>query len=393
MGVLSVLRGGSVAAILAVVAQAGVPASIPKEAISRAEAFVIAYDGRSFLYNYEAGIEREPFLESVYKPFGFSRDSRYFLYLKSNGRLPTFTLYSYDLLTGEDKKLSDESVQYAEWSPAADEFAYISLEGGNRLRLSLYDLRTGASTSIANGILEPDFLEWSPNGDELLYITLTPLTRNFVADQKFNYDLHRYSTTRRTEAVVSDVTWARFEGTQPVVLSRKTPQGLRQLPNPAGEQIRDFAMAGGQVFATVIEGGESVVKRLDSRTGASERVARGQLYATTERGVVIREFANEGVTYSYLAAGSSQARLHISAFTANWKMPFGGAAYLVQGGANFTASTCDGAQCILTSHRQRARLRARLAAGHRTGRRERPRARGGGRHRGGDSEQCDVQQQ
>src|SRR5262249_20834715 len=67
--------------------------NIPPEAISRAKSFVLTQNGQALLYNYDAGVVAAPLLSNVYKSFGFSFNSRYFLYLKANGPFPTFDLY------------------------------------------------------------------------------------------------------------------------------------------------------------------------------------------------------------------------------------------------------------------------------------------------------------
>src|SRR3954454_14431479 len=93
-----------------------VPA-IPRSAISQANSFVLARDGQSFFYNYDAGLVGRPFLPHVFKAFGFSFDAQQFLYLRANGKFPTFELYSRDLITGKERQITDAPVHHAVWSP------------------------------------------------------------------------------------------------------------------------------------------------------------------------------------------------------------------------------------------------------------------------------------
>ena len=98
--------------------------NVPQSAISAANSFVLARDGQAFFYNYDAGLIARPFLRDVYKPFGFSFDAQYFLYLKAKGKFPTFELHSRDLTTGKDRQITDTAVHHAAWSPASPVLAY-----------------------------------------------------------------------------------------------------------------------------------------------------------------------------------------------------------------------------------------------------------------------------
>ena len=60
-------------------------------------AYVVADKGQAYLYDSSAGLNRVPFLSGVHRSFGFSYNGRYFLYSKSNGALPGFSLYRIDL--------------------------------------------------------------------------------------------------------------------------------------------------------------------------------------------------------------------------------------------------------------------------------------------------------
>ena len=171
--------------------------AIPREAVNRANAFLVAYNGQSYLFNYAADIVKEPFLRNVYKPFGLSHDSRRVLYLKSQGRLPGFSLYSYDLDTNTETLLADDSVQFAAWSPVSLDVAYVTFDGNSNLRVVLLDFTSNVKTEVARGQIEPESLDWSPGGDELLYVSLLPRSRTYLHDQRFEFALNRYQVRRK----------------------------------------------------------------------------------------------------------------------------------------------------------------------------------------------------
>ena len=167
------------------------PAASLRRAISRDDAFVLARDGEAILYNYEAGVIGAPFLRNVYKSFGFSYDSRRFLYLKAKGHFPTFALYSYDVETGSEFQVTDAAVHHAAWSPAGSKLAYLSMDGQNQLHLSVFDLTSGSHSEIASGQIRSDYLEWSPDGEELLWLSAIPTSGRAAEDGPF-YALHRH---------------------------------------------------------------------------------------------------------------------------------------------------------------------------------------------------------
>ncbi len=324
-------------------------AGIPQVAVSPASSFVLARNGQAFLYDYSAGVIGTPFLKDVYKPFGFSPDARYFLYLKANGKFPTFSLYCYDLIQKTEKQVTAASVHHAVWSPTAAEFAYVWLDRAGQFHVSTHDVQSGADTEVVSGRVRPEFLDWSPNGAELLYVSVSFLTKRAFEDHQLGYTLHRYSLKRGIDVPVPGVEWAQFLGGQLVVLGKNAGAGLQRLANPKGEQINRFAVSGGQVYATVFEAGHEVVKRWNATTKSFDLVDRGSVYLANDRGVVIRDFTAPGVNYKYVPSGGAQATALITA-TDNWKMPFAGWANMVQGGASYTGGSCDGASCFITAH-------------------------------------------
>ncbi|MCC6862452.1 MAG: peptidoglycan DD-metalloendopeptidase family protein, partial [Bryobacterales bacterium] len=322
--------------------------TIPRDAISKAKSFVLARDGEALFYNLDAGIVAAPFLSNVYKSFGFSHDSRYFLYLKADGRRPTFALYLYDLDSRTEERITDASVHHAEWSPAAPRLAYLELDGSNQLHLSIYDLVSKKSTRVASGSMRGDFLQWSPDGSELLYLTVSPRSGRPAEDRKYAYALHRYADASGGEIVVPEITWANVTGRG---VAAGGPQAAGRLAGGgnANETVRGFAVRGRSVYVEVLDAGREVVKRWNEATGSVDLAEEGTIYASTDQGVVIRSFAKPGVAYKYLADGARGATELLAAST-NWRLPFGGYAYMVQGGTSYSGGACDGATCMITAH-------------------------------------------
>jgi len=342
--------------------------NIPKEAVSRSNAFVLAHDGEAFLYNYNAGVARAPFLSNVYKTFGLSHDSRYFLYLKANGRFPTFELYCYDLKTRTEKKITGAAVHQAAWSPAGPMLAYVSLDASNRFHVSVYNLESGQDTEAGSGRLRSEYLEWSPDGAELLYMTMTPLSTRAADDRRYRSTLHRYSLRQGTTASIPDIDWAQFAGGELWVSGQNVTAPYPRVPSPNEGPVRKFVIHRGLIYVNVIEGGREVVKRWNGVAGAFDFIEKGRLYASTERGLVVRDTSRAGIEYKYVdtaavasvqmkslqtpspRAASVQAT-PIAAASTTWKLPFDGSAYLVQGGNLYQDGSCDGVrQCFLTAH-------------------------------------------
>ena len=320
---------------------------LPAEAISQSHSFVIAHGGNSYLYNFKAGVVKAPFLHNIYKSFGFSFDSRYFAYLKSNGNFPTFDLYCVDLSSNQETRIRSDSAHYAFWSPSKLQLAYIWMESSVRFHLSIYDMRSGISSDIASGMIDPEFVEWSPDGDELLYIAVEPGGSDAAENGNYRRHLHRRKLTRGTETVTTDVMWARYDGTEPVVATKKAITGYPHIQTQTGEEIRKFVTTGGDVYMNVTRSGETAVRRLDVRTGLSTEVAKGDIYTAIDDGLVVRHYDAAGVAYTYIANGVTTPLL---AFASNWHLPFQGSAYLVQGGGGYAPNVCDGRSCFIVSH-------------------------------------------
>jgi hypothetical protein len=307
-------------------------ASLPEGAIDAQHAFVVAANGQSFLFNPSAGVSRLPFLDNVFQPFGFSSDSRYFLYLKSNGRLPSLALYRYDLSDGSEKRVTDLPVFSAAWSPASPDVAFLTLDSVSQLRLFLLDTVSGQTRQIASGMLDADLLSWSPDGSTLTYAILKPQSDNYFHEGIAAQEFHRYDAASGSDSVVDD--------TEDAAVRSATPANTRR--------SRQFATTSG-AYITAQENNRSVVKHWNQETGAYETVAKGHIYASTRDGVVVREFSAGGVSFAF-ASGASSGSDPMFAFTGAWRLPFEGSADLTQGGALFSGGACDGRACNIISH-------------------------------------------
>ena len=295
---------------------------------------MIASEGHSYFFNPSAGIYNQPFLEGVYKPFGFSYDGRYFLYLKSNGRMPTLALYAYDLSNASEKQLTTDRVYNAVWSPDSHDVAFIAIESADRFHVSVYDSSSATVSEIFSGMLDPDYLEWSSGACR--YRKLIPQGTDYFHNGRFDAEAHRYDLKTKKDSVVTDD-----------VLPGSAGRGQSQLMAASGAP-RLATARGGIAYMNDMENGSPVVKRVDS-SGQSEVVAKGHIYATTDDGIVVREFDRTGTNYRYIDAANTSSPQNFT-FTGSWKMPFGGSAYLVQGGGLFTSGACDGRACLVVGH-------------------------------------------
>jgi hypothetical protein len=326
-------------------------------AISQKHSFVIACNGESFLYNPSAGILGVPFLQNVYKPFGFSYDSQFFLYLKANGRFPTFSLYSYNLTEGTEKLITTEPVYNAAWSPVSLKIAFIVIQSATHFHLWVYDGLSGSAQKIFSGWLNPDFLEWSPDGQKVLYISQTPLTDNYFYEGIFEYFLHEYDLSSGTERTITDTIWAEYYRGELLYLdqagllssSEYRPAKTRRI-FVSDTNVVNFKINGDDVYLTQFLDEQTVVGRYNIASGSYKLVDRGEIYGAIEEGLVIREFTGEGVVYKYLDYGSNSST-EIYAFSQSWKLPYASKVTLTQGGSGYRGAQCDGKACCLSNQR------------------------------------------
>ena len=303
--------------------------------ISSRTSYVIAHEGRSYLFDPAAGIERRPFLEGVYRPFGFSFDSRRFLYLKSNGTLPGFALYSHDLDRNQGQEIAPAVVTAAAWSPVDYRIAYISMSSVSRFQVRVYDPSLNSAVEIYTGRLVSDSLRWSPDGSRLLFTMVERPDADAIHTRQFRYRLMEYNLE---QGGIRDAGPGRT--------------GVYRKNRPAAaDGAIEAAASGDHVYTTTLEDGAPAVRRTGP-DGRTESVGRGSIYWSTEEGVVIRRYTTQGLTYEYL---SNDSRTAVETFSAQiaWKLPYGGSAYLVQGGDDSQDTRkCDGGYCrnFLTAH-------------------------------------------
>ena len=327
-------------------------------AISASDTWVMAHDGESYLFNPGAGLEKVPFLSGVYKSFGFSHDSRYFLYLKSNGRLPAFSLYRYDLAEGTEKLISNEPVHFAFWSPASLDIAFVASESAVSFRLFVHRAERGRNELVTEGSLDPEIVEWSPDGSRLMYVEQKPLSTSAIHDNNYEFTAHEYSVESKGRLRSFPGRWVRYQGTTPLTVSPSSRgmqqarmSGVRSIPNPANEDIHDFVVNGDLMYATIFDEGRPRVKVYREDEDAWQTVEDGTIYTSVRDGIVVRQLSPEGVRYTYLPLLVAAAAPANYAFNGTWKLPFAGSSYFMQGGALFSNGACDGRVCLVIGHK------------------------------------------
>jgi hypothetical protein len=325
-------------------------AKLPPGAISARHSFVVAAEGDSYLFNPSAGVWNAPFLPDVFKPFGFSHDSRYFLYLKSQGRFPGFALYCWDLALGSEKRIGAGSVHHAVWSPVSWQAAVISLASATRFDVSVYDLPSGTSRRIFSGAVDPEYLEWSDDGRRLYFATVAPEAAESFHDQTYGYVVHEYPLSGGG-AMQSFPGRVAPSAASPGTAGGVFAEAVNRLA-ASGNQIRRVVRSGGEVYATVLENNRLVTSRLRRDARAWEPVGPGDLYAATDDGVVLRRFESGAVEYLY-AANLSLEAAQPATFAGVYLLPYQGTAYLVQGGLSYRSGACDGRDCLVVAHKNK----------------------------------------
>jgi uncharacterized protein (TIGR03437 family) len=328
--------------------------AIPRDAVSPRQAFVLAAGGESFFFNPSRGIHKAPFLPGVYKPLGFSPDGRGFLYLKSQGRLPGFSLYLHDLVEGAERLITAERVFHAAFSPDGSRIAYLTFDTLDETALFVQPVAFGPAQRLDTGRLALDFVAWSEDGGRLAWRRLTPIGENFAEEGTYHHTLVEHDLATGVSDRHEGALWGRFENGRLVywkdgALLAGGKRDGRLASVSAGDGVEGFLPSRGGSFVTRVAGGAPRVEKLDPQ-GRGREIARGSILLDIDDGLVVREFTGSGVRYSFVDFGA-EAASELFAFTGVYRMPMAGTATLNQGGALYTAGTCDGANCRITSHR------------------------------------------
>ena len=249
----------------------------------------------------------------------------------------------YDLNDGTEKRITDERVYSAAWSPTSLDVAIVTLDAADRYGFSVIDGQSGHVRKAAGGLLDPDYIEWSPDGKRVFFSKLTPVTENYFHDGEFERNLYEYDLGLETVAEVEKGVLVRHGGDgerRSIEVEAGASARLKGLPVNA-------AMSGGALYVES-SAGRGVVKRWDEEKGEYEIAGEGRIYAAVADAVVIRDLTPGGVVFRF---ATRQSRGDLYTFTSSWKLPFEGMADLNQGGALFSGGACDGRACNILSHR------------------------------------------
>src|SRR5947209_3085557 len=210
-------------------------------------AYVIADKGQAYLYDPSAGLTKLPFLSGVHRSFGFSYNGRYFLYLKSNGALPGFSLYRVDLAQGIEASVASGIVISAAWSPAENKAVFAVMQSALRFQLVLLDFNTGASQTIFTGAVDPESIVWSARGDTFVFVAAQPKNPN-NKNSLYNFDLHEYDVTKGKDQV-----------------NGSYHRGGYSQGNLTYSDALDVVVVGSATFMTVLQNGQLVLTSTDNK--------------------------------------------------------------------------------------------------------------------------------
>ena len=324
--------------------------AIASDTVSPSRSFVLAVGGQSWFYNPSRNVWKVPFLENVYKSFGISSDGRHFLYLKSYGRMPGFSLYLYDLHEGVESLVTPDRVFHALFAPDGARFAYVKLHSVTDFELFVQSVAPGPPRRVAGGLLAPDYLEWSQDSGRLAWRSMVPLTEDFREEGKVDPRLHEIVFESGAIQTHEGGLWGEYRDNTFVYRSAtgmKTGEGRILAAGASAPRALNVAFGPAAEYSTIVQDGLPRVQRF-GREGARE-VAEGSIHLAIEDGLVIRNFTGSGVTYSWLDyATDATSELHV--FMGQYRMPFAGRASLIQGGQLFRAGICDGFACSVGSH-------------------------------------------
>jgi len=324
---------------------------LPPGAISAGTPFVLAAGGESYLFNPSQRVMKAPFLKDVYKAFGFSPDRSEFLYLKSKGRLPGFSLYVYRFSDSSDRLISSEVVEKAIWSPNGSQIAYVTMDSLTRHQLFLTGADGGTRELLSAGRIDSELLEFSGDGRRLLFRSLSELPGNSLETPRHLSVIHEIELSSREDRQVDGANWAGYDGNrlQLSMDGRKESgrlfTGTRIAPWRDGEITR-FRLTKSGTFTGRIANGVQIVEKYVQAGDRFESIAFGTMEQVLPEGLVIRNFVPTGVEYKFynLASGATQ---ELFAFYGFYRLPFIGSGQNVQGNSG---GSCDGGGCPPSSH-------------------------------------------
>jgi uncharacterized protein (TIGR03437 family) len=323
--------------------------ALPPGAISTGSPFVLAAGGESYLFNPPLGIVKAPFLTGVYKPFGFSPDQTEFLYLKSNGKLPGFSLYAFRFSDATDRLIASGVVEKAMWSPDGSRIAYMTMESLTQHRLLLTPSSGGPAELLSSGRLDSEFMEFSPDGSRIAFRSLNPFPDHTFEKPHHQSIIHEMDLSTNEIRGVAGALWAGYEdGNLRIALDRNgVSERLFTAASIApwkDSDVARFRTTPHGTFTGRVTNGVQVVERYIPG-GRFESIALGTIEYATPDGLVIRNFLPTGVEYKFYSY-ASKATTELFAFHSFFRLPFSGTGQLLQGGSG---GGCDSG-CATSSH-------------------------------------------
>ena len=212
---------------------------LPAEAWGQ-QSLVFAAQGTAYLVNSDLGLMGVPFLADVSKAFGFSGDGSEFLYLKSNGTLPGFSLHAWSAGSQSERLVTRGTVLSAAWRPHSRDVALLRFESFDRMEVVLHDGLTGEDRTLLEGVFAGSSLAWSEDGARLRIAESKPLSKNYFEERRVEWmtrELEVGTAPRPGGARSRLGRQARLAERPPAELEREvTPQGVTWKLRQAGAE-------------------------------------------------------------------------------------------------------------------------------------------------------------
>lgn len=277
--------------------------------------YIGAINGQAFfLERGSEGLSARPIATAlpVYKAFGLSADGRALAYRPLDGTRPSPDLVVETRGGNAPRKVSDDTVMMAAWSPTdPDRIAYIC-SGGEGFGLAIYDLDANHEVARISSHVQPGILRWENTGDGVYYLDETLRVQNILDSATLEVvEQAPYSLLAPRLLSIDPNSslemWperlpAGFpelegqvdpESITPAIVQGEEglPPGLYQFrvtsPDFTHEILGDNVLGSGALYTRSLPLGEPVL------------VAEGRLEATLEQGFVVRTYSEAGSTLQF----------------------------------------------------------------------------------------------